>query len=928
MDNNADSRWQRIKALLEKVDGLDLARRTALLDEACEDEPDLRTQVTDLLRTYDSALATLAQSSDLLAAASEQAPAQMFSEGEIVGGRFRIVRLLGQGGMGEVYEAEDLELRDGHVALKTVRPALAADDAAVERLTSELQNARRISHPNVCRVHDLFRHQIASGGRLVFFTMELLPGQTLADRLLRGKLTTKEALPLVKQMAAALDAAHSKKVAHGDFKPGNVMLVPDIPPERVVVTDFGLSKMMPSGSVLLSQTLDGGRWGTPAYMAPEQFFGERATTATDIYSLGVVCYEIVTGCPPFAAEFPLFHALRKLRHMPVSPRERTPELPRRWETAILRCLDANPVKRFECSIDLVNELERGDTRKVWYVAGAAALACTGALAIAPVREGIAETSAAVTRYFASERTLAVLPFSQENATPEGGALALGLTAAVTDRLATWSIYQKGLHVISAAEVMNIGVNTPALVQQMLGANVIITGRVRTDTDRMRVTVTLNESSSSGSKVIATRTMEIDPGDHQLLESQIATQLLRIKLPTMVAAAGAPEAEEHYLLGRGYLLQGLEGLGAAISRFERAIQEDAAYAAPRAGLGEAYLEKFDATKETEFLKLAQSTLDKAIELDPAAARYYVLRGRLYLATGQSARAIFQFQKALDLDPGTTDARNQLAAAYEADGAIDKAEREYRSAIALHPKYWGGYVDLAGFLYRHGRFHEAEENDVIGSEYAPANRRAIAALAAVYELQQKLPAAEAELIKGLKLSPDALLYNNLGWIYIFEGRFEDAVNALQEAVKRPRADSIIWSSLARAYRWSGRHAEEARDAYQKALERSDNEIRLNPRNAEIRANRAYLLAESHRGREALQELDEALRIENASRNVTVLFRSALVHEWVGDRKGALETLEEAVRSGYPRGRIERDPDLKDLRDDPGYRRGVEMAPSNRK
>src|SRR5262245_41472891 len=135
MDNNADSRLQLITAILEKVGGLQHAQRTALLDEACEGDPNLRAQVADLLHTYDSALETVGQFPDLLHVASGQAPARMFSEGEIVGDRFRIVRLLGQGGMGEVYEAEDLELRDGHVALKTVTPVLAVNDAAVERLT-------------------------------------------------------------------------------------------------------------------------------------------------------------------------------------------------------------------------------------------------------------------------------------------------------------------------------------------------------------------------------------------------------------------------------------------------------------------------------------------------------------------------------------------------------------------------------------------------------------------------------------------------------------------------------------------------------------------------------------------------------------------------------------------------------------------------
>src|SRR6476660_2813428 len=158
MGNIAESRWRVIDAILDKVGGLDRARRTELLDEACEDEPDLRAEVDDLLRSYDSARETFAEFPDLMPDASGEAPARMFSEGEIVGERFRIVRLIGEGGMGEVYEAEDLELQDGHVALKTIRPALAANDAAVERLTSELQNARRISHPNVCRVHEMFRH--------------------------------------------------------------------------------------------------------------------------------------------------------------------------------------------------------------------------------------------------------------------------------------------------------------------------------------------------------------------------------------------------------------------------------------------------------------------------------------------------------------------------------------------------------------------------------------------------------------------------------------------------------------------------------------------------------------------------------------------------------------------------------------------------
>jgi serine/threonine protein kinase len=232
--------------------------------------------------------------------ADRRTPGRAFSDGEIACERFGIVGLLGEGGMGEVYEAEDLVLRDERIALKTLRASLAADESAIERLTKELQLARRITHPNVCQVHDVYQHRTSSGARVLFFTMELVNGRTLADRLRRGTMPKSQVLPILTQMAAALDAAHLTNVAHGDFKPGNIMLVPsDTGPERVVVTDFGLAQWLPVGSARLSTSGDNGRWGTPAYMAPEQLFGGKVTRSTDIYALGVVLYEMVTGNQPF-----------------------------------------------------------------------------------------------------------------------------------------------------------------------------------------------------------------------------------------------------------------------------------------------------------------------------------------------------------------------------------------------------------------------------------------------------------------------------------------------------------------------------------------------------------------------------------------------------------------------------------------------------
>src|SRR5262245_911625 len=257
--------------------------------------------------------------------------ASIFRPDEVVASRYRIVRFVARGGMGEVYEVLDLEL-GVRVALKTVRPDPGAGSHPAERFKREIQLARQVTHPNVCRIFDLVRHTRTSGpeaGREVLcLTMELLPGETLLDRLRRGgAMSTAEAQPIVEQLASALAAAHRVGVVHGDFKSANVMLVPgegdgDV---RAVVTDFGLARASArstSDDVTVTRRIV----GTPAYMAPEQIEGKPVTAAADIYALGVVLYEMVTGRRPFVAEDSLAAAVKRLTEPPPSPRAHAPGL--------------------------------------------------------------------------------------------------------------------------------------------------------------------------------------------------------------------------------------------------------------------------------------------------------------------------------------------------------------------------------------------------------------------------------------------------------------------------------------------------------------------------------------------------------------------------------------------------------------------------
>lgn len=924
-------RWRQIEVVLDQLSRVDAPARQAVLDRTGEMDPDLQTQVQLFLDRC--GVDPVAASSRQYAAGLESEPLtdRMLADSTLVADRFRIVRFLGGGGMGEVYEVEDQELGSERMALKTLRASLAADERAVERLTRELQLARRISHPNVCRVHDVYRHRDASGGSLLFFTMELLTGESLADRLWHGVLEPRLALPIVRQIAAAIDAAHAANVAHGDLKPGNVILVPtggEV--DRAVVTDFGLSRWLP-GSVPRSSDPESRAWGTPAYMAPEQLLAGTVTRATDIYALGVLLYELVTGMRPFAAESPLFLALKKLRRAPPSPRQHAARLDPRWEAAILRCLDVDPDKRFTSAVDVVRALDGRPGGRRWRLVAAVALvlAVLGGLIwggdVATNRWSSART------WFAGApavgRTLAVLPFTADDEAADSVAFAQGLTAGATERLGPFS--QPGrLHVVPPDQVFDTGVDTPAMVHQTLGADAIVTGHVETAGDRVVVTVALHEASESRFAERDRRVVEIrdDEGELQGRVAGAIGAMLGMPSPEVATASISPPrvgAERAYLRGRGHLLRGTTGLPSAIAALQQSLQEDGRYVDALTSSSVAYLREYDAKRESASVKHAEDMIERALALDPADAAARVVRARFYQVTGQHRRARAELERALELDPDVPDARNLLAHVHEAEGEMALAEQVHKAAIGRHPRYWLGYVDLGTFYYLRGRYREAEEHYVIGIGLAPANPRAILNLAAVYQIQDRFQAAEIELLKGLKISPDANLYNNLGWIYILEGRFQEAVSTLEQAVSQPGADSIIWSGLARARRWAGRPEAETRAAYARALALAQEELRLNPQDGSVRSNRAYLLAETGSPIEAEREIGAALGSSDGAVTPTVVFRSALVHELVGDRKAALNALERAATAGYPLSRIARDADLAKLRRDPGYQRVLNVV-----
>jgi tRNA A-37 threonylcarbamoyl transferase component Bud32 len=279
-----------------------------------------------------------------------------FQRGELIADRYCIVRFLAEGGMGEVYEAEDLELQV-RVALKTLRASLDPDTDTLARFKREVNLARSVTHPNVCRIFDFGIHKrVDDHERVPFFTMEYLEGVTLSERLQQGPMAPDEAFPLVVQMTQALDAAHAAGIIHRDFKSPNVMLLSG-PKTRVKVTDFGLAR---AGEV----TGKGGAnsegymlHGSPGYMAPEQVWGHHVTKAADIYALGVVLFEMLTAELPFMGDTAMVTAMMRLTVKARSPRAVVHSVPLTWERVVLRCLAREPAERFASAGDVARELQ-------------------------------------------------------------------------------------------------------------------------------------------------------------------------------------------------------------------------------------------------------------------------------------------------------------------------------------------------------------------------------------------------------------------------------------------------------------------------------------------------------------------------------------------------------------------------------------------
>ena len=370
-------------------------------------------------------------------------PSPIFSPGTVICERYEVIGFIARGGMGEVYEVEDRELK-ARIALKTIAPSRASSPRQVSRFRQEIQLARQVTHPNVCRVFDLGRDSSNPNGDVLFLTMELLEGETLAAFLQRrGPMTCDEALPVVRQMVAALSAAHQSGIVHRDFKPGNVILLQTPRGTEVKVTDFGLA-VSPDGDETASGSL-ADIVGTPEYMAPEQFQGQYSVR-TDVYALGVTVFQMLWGKLPASHDTP-FKTLGT---------HTTKRVVARWQAAIGKCISVNPSTRFESVEDFWRAL-LGESQS-WYSSRGARVATAALVVLAITVVGLLWSGVIpnpLRPKLPEQKHLAVLPFQNIGNDAMNQAFADGVAESLTSKLSQLERYQKSFWVVPSSDTRNV-----------------------------------------------------------------------------------------------------------------------------------------------------------------------------------------------------------------------------------------------------------------------------------------------------------------------------------------------------------------------------------------------------------------------------------------------------------------------------------------
>jgi len=683
--------------------------------------------------------------------------------GQIIS-HYKIIEKLGAGGMGVVYRAEDLRLMRA-VALKFLPDESGRDQQAVDRFQREARAASALNHPHICTIYDIDEHE----GRR-FIAMELLEGKTLKQRMRESLLSIDEILDLAIQIADGLVAAHAERIIHRDIKPANIFIT-----RRGVakLLDFGLAKLLPgrppglevaaaetatlaSGDERL--TRPGTAVGTVAYMSPEQALGKELDTRSDIFSLGVVLYEMITGVIPFQGETPAAVFDELLHKEVAAPSQGSRNLPEALGCIIGKALEKDPTLRYQSAADLEADLQRVKRD------------CDSGRAVVPA-----------TGKSPRIRSLAVLPFADMSPERDQEHFCDGIAEELITSLArirelrvaarTSAFFFKG----KTADIREIG--------RKLGVEAVVEGSVRKAGNTLRITAQLINIADGYH--LWTERYDREIKDVFAIQDEVTSAIIEHLMLTLLPEERSgvfrrrtdnTEAYDLYLKGLHYMWMDLSrGFKETVPAFEQAIQKDPEYAQAYWGLSSAYVQ--------------------------------VAAWGIVPPSDAFRKAKFYARKALAIDPSIGEAHGVLSYTYLIhDWNWKAAEREALEAIRLSPNSSIVHVYYCFYLLNAERFDAAVAEALKAQSLDPVSSFIAFVVGTTFGISGDFRRAIEELQAGIRLNPDFyILYSWLGQTFFANGQYADAIIAHEKAVEMSQRLPVLVVSLASAYHKLGRTAE---------------------------------------------------------------------------------------------------------------------------
>jgi serine/threonine protein kinase/Flp pilus assembly protein TadD len=788
-------------------------------------------------------------------------PEQHFEAGELLANRFRIVREVARGGMGIVYEARDERL-GRRIALKCAKSGFG------KRLPPEVRHASEISHPNVCKIFEIHTASTPSGD-IDFLTMEFLQGETLTARLRRRKLPEAEARLIAQQICAGMTEAHRNNVVHGDLKTSNVILAEDAGGAvRAVITDFGLARRPLGVANDVTGTWTAGAvgaseaGGTPGYMAPELWKGEKASKASDVFALGVMLKELTAS--------------------------------RGWEAIVQKCLEPNPAERFQDAGEVAIALKPSHALRWWLAAAAAVL-----LAVVSGLITFERTTAPK-----ESMSIALLPFV---AGPD--ASSLGDTIS-RDAAAELSHLKGGkrarLTIIPLADVTRRHMDSAAKARAELKATQVVTGRITRENGRVVVHASLTDTGTHTNS--GDWTADYAPGEVRYAARALAGMVTAsLKLPPLPTPPLNAKSKEDYLAGLAYTRRN-STIDKALPLLERAVADDPGSALTWAGLAEAQWFKYFMTQDTAWLDRTSESLRQAQNRDLDLAPVHRIAGLLRANAGFYEQAEAEYQRAIELDPSNGDAYRRLGQVYERNNRMDQALAMFEKAAGVDPNYFKVYQDLGAFYRQRGDLTQALSLFEKCVALAPDEPDTHYALGTVYQESGRFAEAERELRAAIASQATPYALHNLGDTLMMRGKDLEAIPFLKRASLGMRERYLVLMNLGTAYRRANQPAA-SKQAYEQSLHLAEAELSRDPGDGLVRSRVAYLCAELGDGGRAESEISQALRLSPDNANTRDM--AVEVYEALGKRENTLAVLRaspDTVLLG-----VVRWPDLAGLRDD---------------